>query len=103
MWKFSGFGVRGYAEKNSNTKTFMFVREPYSRLISGFVDKLVMHPLWWRMYGKYIKSTFGSQEEHNPCGHNVTFSEFIRYFISSQTTGKRQNIHFKPVNEICDV
>ena len=37
------------------------------------------------------------------CGHDVTFAEFIKFFIFSETTGTHQDVHYVPVYQLCDV
>ncbi|XP_025078190.1 carbohydrate sulfotransferase 13-like isoform X2 [Pomacea canaliculata] len=85
---------------------FVFVRNPYSRLLSAYVDKLFSpNTLFWAATGRYIVSNFrqNASEKSRACGHDVTFSEFIKYFIHAQTTGKHRDGHFTPVHDHCHV
>ena len=86
------------------TENFMFVREPYSRLLSGYLDKLGTYPQWWQGLGEYITDNFkGSNKtnETSTCGHDVTFPEFVKYFIHSETYLQRQDKHFMPMFRHC--
>ena len=93
-----------YNEANS-TKKFIFVREPYSRLVSGYLGKIATHPLWWKGLGAYITENFKGSNQNNDdnqiCGHNVTFPEFIKYFIHSETHLQYQDPHFMPMFRQC--
>jgi hypothetical protein len=93
--------VRGVTEKS-----LVFVREPYARLLSAYVDKLFSpNSLFWGTTGRYIVTKF----RHNPaahslrCGHDVTFPEFIKYVIHAQETGENRDGHFVPTHDHCDL
>ena len=84
---------------------FAFVREPYARLLSAYVDKLFCpNTLFWGSVGRYIVRRFRADpsEQSLRCGHDVTFPEFIRYFIHAQTTGAHRDGHFIPAHDHCD-
>ncbi|XP_052776038.1 uncharacterized protein LOC128213951 [Mya arenaria] len=66
------------------TTRFMFVRDPYQRLVSAYVDKLVApNPVYWKIISVNAirqlrkNATRLSQQ----CGHDLTFREFIQYVI----------------------
>ncbi|XP_005111377.1 uncharacterized protein LOC101850294 [Aplysia californica] len=96
--------IRKPKKNVDGVKRFFFVREPYSRLVSGYLGKIATHPVWWNTLGAYMTAYFKPlKDRYKPkCGHNVTFPEFIKYFIHSEETGRKQNIHFIPINRICD-
>jgi hypothetical protein len=83
---------------------FMFVREPYERLLSGYVDKLFApNAAYWSFIGTFIVQQFrqnGTTREQR-CGDDVTFEEFVRYFIHSQHNNMRRDAHFVPNFEHC--
>lgn len=87
-----------------HSKKFMFVREPYERLLSGYVDKLFApNAAYWTFIGTFIVNQFreNSTAEAKQCGHDVTFEEFVRYFIHSQHNNMRRDAHFVPNFEHC--
>ncbi|KAH3806571.1 carbohydrate sulfotransferase 13-like [Dreissena polymorpha] len=87
-----------------NSKKFMFVREPYERLLSGYVDKLFApNAAYWAFIGTFITQTFraNATAEAKRCGHDVTFEEFVLYFIYSQHNNLRRDAHFVPNFEHC--
>ncbi|KAK7100186.1 hypothetical protein V1264_023176 [Littorina saxatilis] len=84
---------------------FFFTREPYSRILSAYIDKLWSPNLqFWRVLGKPLvhgvrhNASLRSLE----CGHDVTFPEFIRYFIDGMTRGSRINTHVVPTHKFCE-
>ncbi|XP_070185548.1 uncharacterized protein [Littorina saxatilis] len=94
------------AGKAKNDVVFVFVREPYSRLLSAYVDKLFSpNTLFWGMTGKHIIRMFrkNASETSLRCGHDVTFPEFIRYVIHAQTTGEHRDGHFIPTHDHCSM
>ncbi|KAK7465110.1 hypothetical protein BaRGS_00037689 [Batillaria attramentaria] len=87
--------------------TAVFVREPYSRLFSAYVDKLFKpREDNWRVYGRpvvnYVRRI--SAAVGKTCAGNVTFAEFVRYFIDSETKPEaklRRNEHYTPQSQHC--
>ncbi|XP_070205677.1 uncharacterized protein [Littorina saxatilis] len=83
----------------------MFTREPYSKLLSGYVDKLFApNPYFWKTVGRFIIKEF----RHNPtsvsltCGHDVTFPEFIKYVIRNERSNDlHRDTHFVPSYDQC--
>ena len=89
----------------ANGTSFVFVREPYTRLLSAYVDKLFCpNTVFWRKVGKYIVKTFRENPSKSSlrCGHDVTFEEFISYVIDSQETGVHRDGHFVPIHDHCN-
>ena len=85
---------------------FVFVREPYHRLVSAYVDKLLSPDVdFWSSYGRYIVNRFRAKASRlsRKCGHDVTFAEFITYVIDAEKTGVRTNGHFAPQFLHCHV
>lgn len=82
----------------------MFVREPYERLMSGYVDKLFSpNAAYWNFIGRFIVKNFRKNPTNHSlnCGHDVTFPEFVQYFIHAQTANQRRDAHFVPSFEHC--
>lgn len=80
---------------------FMMVREPYSRMISGYFDRLVTLPMNWMSLGSEIVKWLRPNIQ-SPEGHDVSFPEFVKYFIRSQKTGWFYDFHFAPMSTKCD-
>ena len=83
---------------------FVFVREPYGRLLSAYVDKLLLpNTFFWKKTGRYIIANFRQNASRRSiiCGHDVTFPEFIKFFIHMQTTGEKRDGHFIPTHDHC--
>lgn len=97
---------------------FMFVRNPFSRLLSGYLDKLyTANPYYWGMIGKDIRShemnnaimrldrmkTLQRTEKTQiPCYHDITFDEFIQYVIDAEnTTSHKRDPHFMSMYDLC--
>ncbi|GFS24870.1 carbohydrate sulfotransferase [Elysia marginata] len=86
-------------------KSFYFVRDPYSRLISGFLDKVMTSPDRWGDIGRHVISSQRKDASRYEidCGSDATFLEFFKYVIWAETTNKTRNIHFMPMHDLCDV
>ena len=90
---------------SKHPKTFYFVRDPYSRLVSGYLDKVIMSPDRWSDIGSLVIRTQRSDAKPSEieCGSDATFKEFFRYVIWAETTNRTRNIHFLPMHDLCDV
>ena len=88
---------------NDKFKSFVIVREPYGRLVSAYVDKIHTRSVWWDWYGKYIIETFRYRASYTSkhCGSDVSFPEFVSYFIHSVETGIKANPHWGPIHHHC--
>jgi len=95
-------GLSPYKSEDGSYKTFIIVREPYGRLLSAYIDKLYSRSSWWGQ-GKYIIENFRYHATHQSkqCGSDVSFAEFIRYWIHSQETDLRGDGHFNPMHREC--
>ena len=87
------------AKLHNMVNTFMFTRDPYSRLWSAYLDKLFLPDFWNHIGQKIVRL-----ERQQPtklslkCGHDVTFPEFVRYVVKQPNS----NGHFAPIHTICD-
>ncbi|XP_053372725.1 carbohydrate sulfotransferase 11-like [Mercenaria mercenaria] len=87
--------------------SFLFVRNPYSRLLSAFIDKLVPpNPTFWKAFGVKAISQFrpkqGRQSTHVATGgHDVTFAEFLKYVVNAEKVGRGIDAHIISINKGC--
>lgn len=80
---------------------FLVVREPYSRLFSAYVDKLLTPNLfYWKMWAKPAISQFRKSPSAKAlaCGHDVTFAEFVKYVIDMLHDTDE---HLRTVRSLC--
>ncbi|XP_030854060.1 carbohydrate sulfotransferase 9-like [Strongylocentrotus purpuratus] len=92
-----------------NYSSAIFVRNPYSRLLSAFRDRLETYPnrnmLHRKWFNKNIYLKFGN---HSPAEmpdrsmpsekYNVTFKEFVDYYLSVEKT---QDVHWREQYKVC--
>ena len=83
---------------------FLFVREPYGRVFSAYVNKIyVPNPLYWNMGQEIIAATRDNPSNDSlKYGHDVTFSEYIKYLLMRFESGNFVDRHFAPMNTLCD-
>ncbi|XP_025084698.1 carbohydrate sulfotransferase 13-like isoform X2 [Pomacea canaliculata] len=82
-----------------NRFRFMFVRDPYSRLWSAYVDKFLL-PNFWKMYGwRIVQRRPWNHTADERCARNISFSEFLDYVTS--TAPGSLNEHFAPYRLLC--
>ncbi|KAK7507870.1 hypothetical protein BaRGS_00000835, partial [Batillaria attramentaria] len=77
---------------------FMFVRDPYSRLWSAYVDKFLLVD-YWRTEGQNIVKQRKVKDNRTHCAGDISFIEFLDYVVSNQPT--RLNEHWKPIQYLC--
>ena len=108
---------QGHMDNSGNFKRFMFVREPFQRLLSTFVDKvLAPNPFYWKIIGVPAINTSRSDpsEKSLECGHDLTFAEFLKHLSLVMSPGKHtinvgnkrtvsvfRDIHFEIFNILC--
>ncbi|KAL4240810.1 hypothetical protein ACF0H5_001598 [Mactra antiquata] len=92
-----------------NDTRFMYVRDPYERLLSGYVDKLMApNPVYWKIIGVPAirmsrKSTHNSNLKSFKCGHDLTFKEYITYVIATfQSKKPNPDGHFDRMTKLCN-
>ncbi|CAL1530584.1 unnamed protein product [Lymnaea stagnalis] len=89
----------------SNSKKFVFVRDPYARLFSVYIDKLqAPNPTFWEKWGIPTVKKFRKRpsEIALKCGHDVTFSEFLKFTLGSETNLDKMDPHVRPVFRLCE-
>ncbi|XP_048757655.1 carbohydrate sulfotransferase 12-like [Ostrea edulis] len=99
---------------------FMFVRNPFKRLLSGYLDKIyTANPFYWNLIGKEIRvhtrhntqptavlldqsRNLKTEKPPTTCYHNISFEEFIQYVIEAEnTTNRRRDPHFMAMYDLC--
>lgn len=85
---------------------FMFVRNPFDRLLSAYRDKFTRNITWslyfQRKYGQSIINMFRPNDTDAwAFGTGVKFEEFIGYIIRVRKKGKKLNAHWTSYAELC--
>ena len=83
----------------------MTVRDPYTRLWSAYIDKLLLPDFWLTKGRQIVRLTRPvATPESVRCGNDVTFPEFIEYVIRNghDMASIQQDKHWLPVSDICD-
>ena len=87
-------------------KRLVIVRDPYTRLLSAYFDKLYTRPTWYKFasYGRYIIEhfRFNATKEKIDCASDVSWPEFVRFMINSMETDRMRNPHFDPMYKRCE-
>ncbi|KAK7090039.1 hypothetical protein V1264_009894 [Littorina saxatilis] len=88
------------AKGNSRLLKATFVREPFSRVFSAYVDKLISpNPIYWNQWGKRAMKRDGVTSDRVRCGQGVTFRQFLRD-VNARLW--RENNHVIPMAGMCD-
>lgn len=77
----------------------MFVREPYSRLWSAYVDKFLLPDLWDIDGRNIVSRRPGVNKTSARCFSDITFVEFLDYITS--IPAKKINDHYRPYQYVC--
>ncbi|CAH1792707.1 unnamed protein product, partial [Owenia fusiformis] len=87
---------------------FMFVREPFERLVSAYIDKFYVPELngFWESWGRRIIKRYREKASavSKACGHDVTFEEFLSHSLSKvqQADISGGNEHWTTMHQICN-
>ncbi|XP_064615308.1 carbohydrate sulfotransferase 11-like [Liolophura sinensis] len=101
---FQNKGFDEIHELLSISTKFMFVREPYSRLFSGYIDKIFTpRPAYM---GTRIKiknfGMRGNETKVTPdCALDITFTDFVVYVVGTLEENTDRNAHFVPMYDMC--
>lgn len=90
----------------NNYYIFMFVREPFERLLSAYRNKLASaeDEEFRRLYGREIIRRYRSRPSATSLqrGHDVSFEEFVRYLLDPKTTSREMlEPHWRPYHQLC--
>ncbi|ESO97579.1 hypothetical protein LOTGIDRAFT_104299 [Lottia gigantea] len=90
----------------SKQTRFMFVRNPYSRLWSAYLDKFFLPDFWGRAAKAIVALRKEKQKlKSKVCGHDVTFLEFLKYVLSLKEFLSNPavfNEHWRPIQYMCN-
>ena len=96
--------VRTQVEDGEMNASYTFVRDPYSRLLSAYVSKLLFpNNMYWDWIGRYTAAQIrpNATQHSIQCGHDITFPEIIKFFIDMHKPNGRRDAHFNPIHEQC--
>ncbi|KAH3806682.1 hypothetical protein DPMN_135006 [Dreissena polymorpha] len=80
---------------------FMFVRDPYQRIFSAYVDKVfVPNPMFWERFGKPSIQLFRENDTRR-CFHDASFLEFVRFATWAEENKQMLDQHFMMATELC--
>lgn len=85
-----------------NSFSYVFVREPYSRLFSAYENKLFLPNKFFDFLGKDIIKTVRKPPTSLSTGHDVTFAEMLEYVVTKYNRGEVLNEHLEPMHDRCD-
>lgn len=79
---------------------FLFVREPFERLLSAYTDKFYNNdPAFYSLWGPDIVSRY--RQGMKPEETNITFDEFANYVVKVKDGGKFCNEHWQAYDKLC--
>ena len=102
-WRVPGIDKATVEERQyvfASSHKILFVRNPYERLVSCYIDKFVLkHDPGFRSIIKTVKKMF---VKHNP-KREITFKEFIQFVIHEHKAGNFNKAyeHWLPITSIC--
>ena len=93
--------IESYFKKS--TTSIMFVRDPFTRAFSCWVDKFYStNVAYWSSFGKTIKSyRSDSSKKNSQCGHDISIAEFIDFLVKTISKSACTDVHFSPNHEHC--
>lgn len=97
---FGKYHIRNIVPFLEKSRLFLITRDPFSRVLSAYVDKLFSpNPYYWNSWGTKI---INKRWPYSGCGHDTTFQEFVDFV--SQTISKYRivDVHFMPLSKQCD-
>jgi len=98
------FGKQTLQRMLQRSTSFMFTRDPYARLYSGYVNKIYSPNMMYWQYGRRIAQTTKVNPSNMSLayGHDISFRELIQYLLQLWKDGKPIDSHFRSMSEQCD-
>lgn len=96
----SHFGVDKAREILSEYKSFMFVRNPFTRLLSAYRNKITVdgNDSWRKLLYDWLTATYPREAQlYNASSKNFTFTHFVRFYLSSSD----KNEHWREIHKLC--
>lgn len=95
----------GISYRVKKYKKFLFVREPFERLLSAFRNKIQNHQNEY-FFEKFSRKILKKYRDRNMTSEtmrqsNVTFIEFVRYLLDPSTRKRGLNDHWEHFNTLC--
>ncbi|XP_063969224.1 carbohydrate sulfotransferase 14-like [Lytechinus pictus] len=96
----SNFDVEKAREITAGYKSFMFVRNPFTRILSAYRDKITLDngKTWRRLLFNWLSVADPHEAKlYNDASRNFTFNHFIRFYLSSSV----KNEHWREIDRLC--
>lgn len=101
----SDLSAGGISYRLRNYKKFLFVREPFQRLVSAFRNKILSskNEYFFQRFGRIILKRYRnrSMSENSMRKATIKFSEFVRYLIDVPTRKVSLNDHWGHFSPLC--
>ena len=101
---FNGLSFDSIIHIMHDATKFLFVRNPFTRILSGYIDKLFTNNIvFWGTTGTIIvkEQRPGASKESLRCGHDTTFTEFVKHIVNSEEYLTHRNPHWYPMYDAC--
>ncbi|GAB1598741.1 carbohydrate sulfotransferase 11-like [Argonauta hians] len=101
----SDLSAGGISYRLRNYKKFLFVREPFQRLVSAFRNKIhsSKNEYFFQRFGRIILKRYrnSSMSESSMRKTNVKFSEFVQYLLDMSNKKTVLNDHWGHFSPLC--
>ena len=91
------FTVHFKSKARRKSRTVLISRDPYSKLFSAFIDKMVLPGYHSTAVGIVRRQ----RQTKSSCANDVTFEEFLKFIIESVRIRKKLDRHWAPIDNIC--
>lgn len=99
--RLSNYGMPFNSETIKQSRTILVSRDPYSRLLSAFIDKMYL-PLFNSLAINVIRKQRDLTENEIESANNVTFQEFLQSILDKANRGGTLNRHWAPIDSLCN-
>ena len=98
-YKISGDDIKNFMEKNSDYKLLTIIRNPFTRLVSGYFDKIIRPENVTYPYCKRVIIAHGRKRQTSTT--KVSFEEFVNYIIKEDK--QTLDYHYRPQTNLFDI
>ena len=82
----------------ANLFTFIFIRHPFERLVSAYLDKFIV-----QRNSAFVKAMINYEMENGLVNHKMNFEHFINFVIDEISTDSMSegSLHWWPYSSLC--
>ena len=90
------------ASKRTGSRFVFVSRDPFSRLLSAYIDRIFLPSMSYRLAKDVARSMGTHNSDTKHCANDVKFADFLKYIADRVLHDKPLNKHWTPMYTLCN-